>query len=146
MIRDVKVFNIKNNVDKRGFFREVFRTDKINTKIQIKQISHSFIKKSVIKAWHIHKEQYQWNYLLKGRIKVTLVDLRKRSKTFKNVQTLELVGNNDKIAYFFPPGIAHGYITKSAENHMIYGTSGYYDTKEEYKVRPTKVDILNYFK
>ena len=53
MIRDVKIFDIKSNVDKR----EVFRADKINTKIQIKQIRHSFIKKSVIKAWHIHKDK-----------------------------------------------------------------------------------------
>jgi dTDP-4-dehydrorhamnose 3,5-epimerase len=146
MIKDVIIRNIISNNDKRGFFREIFRPDKINKKIPIKQISHSFIKKNIIKAWHVHKDQYQWNYLLKGRIKVTLIDLRKESKTFKNVQTFEILENKNKSIYFFPPGIAHGYITKNIENHMIYGTSGYYNIKEEYKVKPSNEDILNYFK
>ena len=73
MIFGVKLINIKSNKDTRGFFREIFRPDKVDNKINIKQISHSFIKKNIIKAWHIHKKQFQWNYLLKGRIKVTLL-------------------------------------------------------------------------
>tara|TARA_B100000925_G_C21710070_1_gene346226 strand:- start:141 stop:581 length:441 start_codon:yes stop_codon:yes gene_type:complete len=146
MIDGVKIINIINNVDKRGFFREIFRPDKISKTITIKQISHSFVKKGVIKAWHLHKKQHQWNYLLKGRIKVTLLDLRKKSKTYKKIQSLDLIGDKSKIAYFFPPGIAHGYITKNSENHIIYGTSGYYNIEEEYKIRPNKFEILNYFK
>lgn len=146
MIDGVKIINIKSNVDNRGYFREIFRPDEIGRTKSIKQISHSFIKKGVIKAWHVHKKQHQWNYLLKGRIKVSLFDLRKKSKTFKKIHSFELIGDKSKIAYFFPPGIAHGYITKNSENHMIYGTSGYYDIKEEYKIQPTKFEILNYFK
>ena len=146
MIFGVKRISIKNNKDIRGFFREIFRPDEINHKIKIKQISHSFIKKNIIKAWHIHKKQFQWNYLLKGEIKVTLFDLRKNSKTFRNTETFKISENNNKIVYFFPPGVAHGYITKNNENHMIYGTSGYYNIKEEYKVKPSKIEILNYFK
>ena len=37
----------------------------------------------------------------------------------------------EQIAYIFPPNIGHAYITYEKENHMIYGTSGYYDKKEE---------------
>ena len=59
----------------------------------------------------------------KGRIKVTLLGPRRNSKTYKNTETFEVLGNNNKIVYFFPPGVAHGYITKNNENHMIYGTS-----------------------
>ena len=44
------VESIKSNKDKRGFFREIFRPDEISHKINIKQISHSFIKKNIIKA------------------------------------------------------------------------------------------------
>ena len=146
MIFDVKLISIKNNINTRGFFREIFRPDEIGNKINIKQISHSFIKKNIIKAWHIHKKQFQWNYLLKGEIKVTLLDLRKNSKTFKNTKTFKISENNNKIVYFFPPGVAHGYISKNNENHMIYGTSGYYNPKEEYKIKPSKIEINNYFK
>ena len=146
MIFGVKLITIKSNKDKRGFFREIFRPDEISHKINIKQISHSFIKKNIIKAWHIHKKQFQWNYLLKGKIIVTLLDLRRNSKTYRNTKTFEVLDNNNKIVYFFPPGVAHGYITKNNENHMIYGTSGYYNPKEEYKLKPSRIEILNYFK
>jgi dTDP-4-dehydrorhamnose 3,5-epimerase len=144
MIVGVKLINIKDNIDNRGFFREIFRPDKIRKKIFLKQISHSLIKKNTIKAWHVHKNQYQWNYILKGEIKMTLIDLRKNSKTFNKTFTLEISEKN-KIVYFFPPGVGHGYVTKKIENHMIYGTSGYYNINEEYKIKPSKEEILNYF-
>ena len=63
MIFGVKLINIKSNKDE-GFFREIFRPDKVDNKINIKQISHSFIKK-YYQSRHIHKKQFQWNYLLK---------------------------------------------------------------------------------
>ena len=135
---------IKSNNDKRGFFREIFKDDFLIKK-KFKQISHSFIKKKVIKAWHIHKNQSQWNYLLKGKIQVYLYDMRLRSKTFKKHTTLSINSKKDSIMYYFPAGIAHGYITLSNENHMIYGTSGIYNPEEEYKISLKNDLIPNFF-
>jgi dTDP-4-dehydrorhamnose 3,5-epimerase len=128
--------------DKRGFFREIFHSNKNKN---IRQVSHSKIKRNIIKAWHIHKKQYQWNYLLTGSIDVFLYDLRKDSKSYKKKIYLKINAKN-RIIYFFPPGVAHGYITKSKVNHMIYGTSGFYDIKEEYKIDLVNNIIPNYFK
>ena len=84
MIDGVKFKIIKNNIDRRGFFREIFKQkDAYQNKIKFVQISHSFIKRNIIKAWHLHKKQYQWNYLVNGKIKVHLFDIRKSSKTYK---------------------------------------------------------------
>ena len=68
---------LKSNNDKRGFFIEIFKLNQINFKSNISQISHSLIKKNILKGWHYHKKQTQWNYLLKGKIKVFLIDNRK---------------------------------------------------------------------
>ncbi len=63
-------FKLKNNKDKRGFFIEIFKLNQLNFKNKICQVSHSLIKKNILKGWHYHKKQTQWNYLIKGKIKV----------------------------------------------------------------------------
>ena len=131
---------INSNIDNRGFFREVFK-ENIFIKKKFKQISHSYIKKNVIKGWHIHRKQSQWNYLLKGKIRLYLYDMRLRSKTFKKYDVIDINSKKDNIVYFFPPGIAHGYIALSTENHMLYATSGVYNPKEEYKIN-LKNDVI----
>ena len=137
---------LKKNIDERGFFIEIFRTDQLNFKSKILQVSHSYIKKKIIKGWHFHKKQTQWNYLLKGKIKVFLIDNRKDSKTFKKVKSFSIDASNEKCMYFFPPHIGHAYLTLSKDNHMIYGTSGNFDFKEEYKLPFDKVIIKNFSK
>ena len=133
MIEGVIKKKIISHHDKRGFFREIMKNDNKFTKIKFAQISHSKIKKSIKKGWHVHKKQYQWNYLLKGSIRVSLLDLRKNSKTFMKKMSFS-VDEKNPIIYFFPPHVAHGYITLKDNNHMIYGTSGVYSKDEEYKL------------
>lgn len=140
MIKGVIIKNIISKNDNRGFFREIMKVTDTYTNVKFKQISHSKIHKSIRKGWHIHKKQYQWNYLLKGKIAVYLLDLRKRSKTF-NKQYKFIVSDKKPVIYFFPPQIAHGYITLKKDNHIIYGTSGAYSKSEEYKL--PFIDLLN---
>ena len=133
-ISGVKFIKIKSHDDKRGFFREIFRLDnKYNNGVKFKQISHSKINKNVLKGWHLHKKQHQWNYLLSGKIKLYLLDNRINSKTYKKKFTT-LLDAKSNLLYFFPPNIGHAYKTLNKENHMIYATSGYYELNEEYKL------------
>jgi len=143
-INGVYFKKIKSNIDKRGFFREIFRDDFLIKK-KLRQISHSFIKKNIIKAWHLHQKQSQWNYLLKGKIKLYLFDTRPSSKTYKKHTTFNIDSKKSSIMYFFPAGVAHGYLTLSNENHMIYGTSGLYNPSEEYKINLKNNLIPNFF-
>ena len=128
-------FKLKKNGDSRGFFIEIFKCNKIKFKNKITQVSHSFVKNKILKGWHYHKKQTQWNYLLKGRIKIFLIDNRRDSKTYKRIRSFTINANKERIAYFFPANIGHAYLTYDKENHMIYGTSGYYDKNEEYKIK-----------
>ena len=142
MIEGVIIKNITSKNDSRGFFREIIKITDTYTKVKFQQISHSKIHKSIKKGWHVHKKQYQWNYLLKGRIRVYLKDLRKTSSTFNKIVNFKIDEKKPKI-YFFPPNIGHAYITLAKENHMIYGTSGFYSSDEEYKTKFDKSLIIN---
>tara|TARA_B100000795_G_C22805421_1_gene444521 strand:+ start:6521 stop:6979 length:459 start_codon:yes stop_codon:yes gene_type:complete len=145
-IKGVFLKKIISNDDDRGFFREIFKDNVSITKKKFKQISHSYIKKNIIKGWHLHKKQSQWNYLLKGKIKVYLYDTRIKSKTFKKHEVINIDSKENMIIYFFPPGVAHGYVTLSNENHMIYATTNIYNVSEEYKIPLNSKLIPNFFK
>ena len=145
MIEGVIFKSIITHKDKRGFFREAFKLQKLFKSKKIHQVSHSFIKKNIIKAWHLHKIQDQLNYLLQGKLRVYLFDTRKNSKTYKKYLCFDLNSAGKNFIYFFPSGVAHGYITKSKENHMIYATSGIYNSKEEYKIKLENKIIPNFF-
>lgn len=134
MIEDVILKELTTHTDDRGFFREIFRFPEEFRDIVVGQLSHSLVKEGVIKAWHGHKEQHQWNYVVQGRIKVMLYDNCPESLTYK--EELEfLAGSEDKIkAYYFPPGVLHGYKCIVGPMNIIYVTSGVFDVAEEVRI------------
>ena len=130
MIEGVKILNLKSHKDDRGFFREIFRFDEQFKEIPIGQLSHSQVNEGVIKAWHGHVYQSQWNYVVSGQIKVALLDKRENSSTINQIMEF-IAGEDDHIAYFFPPGVFHGYKCLKGPMQIIYVTSGSYDINDE---------------
>ena len=139
MIDEVKIIELTTHGDNRGFFREIFRFPEQFTDVPVGQLSHSQVKEGVMKAWHGHVKQSQWNYVVSGQIKVALFDNREDSSTYK--ESMEFVGGNeiDPIAYFFPPGVLHGYKCIKGPMQIIYVTSGVYDLKDE--IRKSDKDL-----
>ena len=139
MIDGVKIVELKTHKDERGFFREIFRFPEQFEDVTVGQLSHSLVKEGVVKAWHGHVYQSQWNYVVSGQIKVALYDDRKDSSTYK--KTIEFVAGDEveSIAYFFPPGVLHGYKCIQGPMQIIYVTSGVYDLKDE--IRKTDEDL-----
>lgn len=141
MIEGVQFKSIVMHPDERGFFLEIIRnTDEIFN-ADFGQLSHSFVYQGVIKAWHYHKIQTQWNYVVNGLIKVALHDMRKDSPTYK--ETMEfLAGDNQSVKlYRFPPGVAHGYKCHNGPMNIIYVTSGIYSLTEEGRISHTDIAI-----
>ncbi|MEW6740157.1 MAG: dTDP-4-dehydrorhamnose 3,5-epimerase family protein [Nitrospirota bacterium] len=134
MIEGVFIKDLTTHSDERGFFREIFRFPEEFEAIGVGQLSHSLVREGVVKAWHAHKEQSQWNYVVSGRIKVALHDNRKESPTFG--ETMEFtIGDEEKPrAYFFPSGVLHGYKCIKGPLHIIYVTSGVYDLSDEVRI------------
>lgn len=134
MIEGVQVCDLATHADERGFFREIVRVTDPGFSAGFGQLSHSLVREGVIKAWHLHKRQTQWNYVVCGLIKVALHDTRPASPTFR--QTMELLAGDDQPAcrYSFPPGVAHGYKCIRGPMHIIYVTSGVYDLDDEQRL------------
>jgi len=141
MIDGVIIKELVTHTDERGFFREIFRFTEEFKNITVGQLSHSLVKEGVIKAWHGHKFQSQWNYVVSGKIKVCLYDNRKSSSTYREIMEF-LVGNNEEPkAYYFPSGVLHGYKCLKGPMHIIYVTSGSYDLSDEVRIPNNDLEI-----
>ncbi len=141
MIEGVIINNLTTHSDQRGFFREIFRFPTQFENLPVGQISHSLAKEGVIKAWHGHVNQHQWNYVVCGKIKVVLIDNRLESITYKKI--MEFVTGDDQktISYYFPPGVLHGYKCIEGPMQIIYITSGIYDLKDEIRIKVSEFEI-----
>lgn len=131
MIAGVSFKDLITHTDERGFFREIIRATDGFVTAGFGQVSHSLVHTGVIKAWHAHRHQTQWNYVMQGLIKVALHDTRPASRTYR--ETMEFLAGDGQPAqvYCFPAGVAHGYRCVAGPMHILYVTSDTYDLAEE---------------
>ena len=141
MIKGVVVKKLISHKDNRGLFREIFRFPTDYSAMSVSQMSHSVVNEGVIKAWHSHRSQSQWNYVVSGTVLVVLLDNRLDSETYKEINTIQVGPGHDPIGYFFPSGVLHGYKCQKGPMHIIYLTSELYDPKEEIRIPSDDPDI-----
>ena len=144
MIDGVKIIELTTHGDDRGFFREIFRFPEQFGDIPVGQLSHSMVNQGVVKAWHGHLYQSQWNYVVSGQIRVALYDNRKESPTYKKFMKFLAGDGVEPIAYFFSPGVLHGYKCLSETMQIIYVTSGLYDLEDEVRISNKKIQYSEF--
>ena len=136
------LFLIKHNVfkDKRGYFKEIIRENKINTKFPFVVMSYS--KKNVVRGLHLQTKKSQGKFVsvIKGRIFDVAVDLRKKSKTFgKHFSCILSEANATSI--YIPPGFAHGFQALEKDNYVVYSCSRYRDKNSEISINCNDKDL-----
>jgi dTDP-4-dehydrorhamnose 3,5-epimerase len=141
MIHGVAFKELVTHTDERGFFREVIRGSDAFFTAGFGQLSHSLVAEGVVKAWHLHRWQTQWNYVIAGLIKVALHDTRPDSPTYRKTMDFMAGDGQTARAYMFPPGVAHGYRCLRGPMHIIYVTSGIYDLNDERRLPPDDPQI-----
>jgi len=141
MIDGVRVISLSTNEDERGFFREIFRFPEEFKGVNVGQLSHSLVKEGIVKAWHGHLHQHQWNYVVFGQIRVALFDNRKSSCTFREIMEFVIGDLVEPLGYYFPPGVMHGYRCIKGPMHIIYATSGTYDINDEVRKSDKELNI-----
>ena len=139
MIDGIKIVKLTTHGDERGFFREIFRFSEQFDGVPVGQLSHSLVKEGVVKAWHGHVYQSQWNYVVSGQIRVGLFDNRNDSDTYEEILEFVVGDEVEPISYFFPPGVLHGYKCTKGPMQIIYVTSGVYDGEDE--IRKTSKNL-----
>lgn len=135
-IGGVTIIPLCTHADERGFFREVIRASDARFAGGFGQLSHSEVFPGVLKAWHSHRLQHQWTYVVSGTLLVALVDVREGSPTRGRCTSFLAGANAGAFAYGFPPGILHGYRNMGGTAQVLYLTSGQYDPDDEVRIGP----------
>ena len=134
MIDGIIIKELTTHSDERGFFREIIRANDDFFAEGFGQWSHSLMYDGAIKAWHLHRVQTDWWYVVSGVLQVGLYDLRTESGTYR--KTMEFLMGDHQTAKVLkvPPGIAHGCKTVQGPVHLLYMTSHVYDPADEIRI------------
>lgn len=128
-IADIVVIEPDVHGDQRGRFVETYRRQWLPLGREMVQSNRSEKQAGAVVGLHYHLHQADYWYVLRGRARVVLHDLREGSPTDGATQVLDLVGEEDR-GLFIPPGVAHGF---AAVTDMLlwYLVDGYYNAADE---------------
>ncbi|MEO8724620.1 MAG: dTDP-4-dehydrorhamnose 3,5-epimerase [Acidobacteriaceae bacterium] len=126
--------------DSRGFFFESFQQHEFNAvvgdEICFVQDNHSGSGKNVLRGLHYQVRQTQGKLVrvIAGSIYDVAVDVRRGSPTFGSHVGVELSSENRKMLWV-PRGFAHGFLTLSNWNEVLYKATDYYAPQFERSIR-----------
>jgi dTDP-4-dehydrorhamnose 3,5-epimerase len=139
-INGVMVVTLKPLGDDRGRFVETFRKEWFPQRDWGRlQGNASYSSEGVLRGLHYHHRQVDYWYLVSGRIRVGLHDLRTASPTRGNSQMLELDSASPQGLYI-PVGVAHGFLSLT-EIVLTYLVDNYYDGTDEHGVAWNDPDV-----
>lgn len=129
-IAGIKHAHLKSFGDDRGRFLETFRTQWFPERSwAVIQSNRSDSNAGVLRGLHYHFRQVDYWYVLAGRVRIGLADLRRTSPTYGVSQILEVTGE-DNLGFFIPVGVAHGYYALTTAT-IVYTVDQYYDGSDE---------------
>lgn len=128
-IDDVLVVVPDTHGDERGRFVETYRRQWLPLGREMVQGNRSEKQAGAVVGLHYHLHQADYWYVLRGRARVVLHDLRVGSPTDRVTEVLELDGDQDR-GLFIPPGVAHGFAAMS-DLLLWYLVDGYYNPADE---------------
>jgi dTDP-4-dehydrorhamnose 3,5-epimerase len=141
MIEGVICKELATFPDERGYFRELIRSSDGFFAEGFGQLSHSLMYSGVIKAWHYHRTQTDWWYVVSGVLRAVLCDLRPESPTHRRVSDFLLGDLQPAQVVKIPPGVAHGCKVLQGPVHLLYVTSAVYNQADEFRIAHDAIEI-----
>lgn len=141
----IKKLNFKNVLlikpkifsDKRGVFFENLKISALEKilkyKINFIQENISISKKNTFRGMHFQIKPYEQAKLvtvLRGSIYDIIIDLNKKSKTYKKKKIIKLDSKNFN-SVFIPRGYAHGFVSLEDNTLVKYSIDNIYNPKSE---------------
>lgn len=123
-----KLYIINEDIhsDMRGSFSKIFSFDmyqEILYQEQIKQINYSRnTTKGTFRGFHFQYPPFNETKVvkcIKGKVLDMVIDIRKNSKTFLKLFSIELSQNDHKML-LIPNGFAHGFLTLEDNSELLY--------------------------
>ena len=129
VIDDVVLVRPDVHGDERGRFVESYRRSWFPDGREMVQGNRSEKQAGALVGLHFHRFQADYWYLLRGKIRVVLHDLRIGSPTEGKTELIDLDGDVDQGVYI-PPGVAHGFAAHT-DILLTYLVDNYYDPSDE---------------
>jgi dTDP-4-dehydrorhamnose 3,5-epimerase len=110
--------------DHRGSFSKLFHSSTFKEKGLIHTFSDAdylLCPEDTLRGLHFHPEIERYALLvscINGRVLEVLVDLRRKSKTYKKVFSVKLDSSSANTLYI-PEGVAHGFLSVDADIALI---------------------------
>ena len=142
LIAGVEVKHLKVIPDERGRLMEILRNDEPVFK-KFGQIYMTTAYPGVVKGWHYHKGQWDHFAVVKGMLKLVLVDQREDSETRDEINEFFL-GDHNPILVSIPPLVLHGFKGIDVQETIVINipTEVYhYKDPDEYRRDPHISDI-----
>ncbi len=128
-IDDVVLVRPDVHGDERGRFVETYRRSWLPLGREMVQGNRSEKQAGAVVGLHYHLHQADYWYLLRGRARVVLHDLRQGSPTDGATELIDLDGDIDQ-GLFIPPGVAHGFAALT-DLLLWYLVDSYYNDSDE---------------
>jgi len=132
MLNGVRVYELKTNVDERGFFAELFRQDwkELLGDDSVVQTNLSYSYPGMVRAWHRHNHgQVDYFIVLEGSLKICAYDDNQKSTTCGQLD--EILASGRRLQVVRVPGhYWHG--TKALGDKAsltVYCVNRLYDAK-----------------
>lgn len=125
--------------DQRGFFYELFKTDRYQACGVFGPFVQDNISRSargVLRGLHLQNPNCQGKLVsvLRGRVLDVAVDVRRGSPTFGRHVAVEL-GEENRRQLWVPRGFAHGFLVLSEFAEFFYKCDEFYSPSDEIAVR-----------
>ena len=115
--------------DSRGFFREVFRKQDLESilgsKLDFVQANHSRSSLGALRGIHL-APCYKLITVTSGKVQQVVVDLRPESSTFGKHVSVLLGGDDNKHAILVPPGCGNSFLVLSETADYFYMFTDYW--------------------
>lgn len=128
-------FKIKNNIlkDQRGSFtrnfcQKLYERKKVKFLIKQSNISEN-LQKGTLRGFHYQSKYYTENKIINcisGSIFNVVIDLRKKSKSYKKI-FMTTLSNKNKSSILIPAGCANGFLTLEDNTYIQYLMSDYFE-------------------
>ncbi|CFR04500.1 dTDP-4-dehydrorhamnose 3,5-epimerase [Yersinia kristensenii] len=131
-----KIITPKVFGDSRGFFLETFEKNRykelLESDLEFVQDNYSRSSKNVLRGLHFQTVNPQGKLVrvVRGEVFDVAVDIRKDSPTFGQWEGV-LLSEDNKIQFWVPPGLAHGFVVLSEIADFEYKCTDYYNPANE---------------
>ncbi len=139
-VADLVVLESPVFADERGLFREWFRADALPgaAAFRVAQANLSVSEHNVVRGLHYSladEGQAKLVTCAAGVVDDVIVDIREGSPTFGALDVVRLEAGAGRAVYL-PPGVAHGFVVRSASATLVYLLSSPYNAAVELEISP----------